>query len=302
MHRRENIFCIVVTFNPDTIKLQQIILNIAKNNVKIVIIDNGSANIGEIEAIANQYGSISTIKIDSNIGIAAAQNKGIAFALDNNADMLWFSDQDTIYTENYINDMSKCIASISDGELSKYAAFGPAYIDTNRDSMRPFVIFNPFSKNFEPKPGLNEASHLIASGMLVPVWAINKVGLKQEDLFIDWVDLEWCWRATKIHGLKIAGCGDVVITHTLGDQFVSLLGRKISFRSPFRHYFIVRNAIALGLYSQSLFINQRIEVVAKGFIWAILYPALAPSNKLSHLKATFLGLAHGLVNKLGPKK
>jgi len=45
-----------------------------------------------------------------------------------------------------------------------------------------------------------------------------------EDLFIDWVDFEWCWRARK-KGYKIIGNANVVITHQLGDAAVTI-GRK----------------------------------------------------------------------------
>lgn len=301
MHHSEKTYCVVVTFNPDISKFQRVMISIAKNKTNIVIVDNGSSNIKAIESIASQFKNTSIIKISSNIGIAAAQNKGITFALDNNAEMLWLSDQDTIYPESYINDMSKCITSISDDELSSYAAFGPAFINTNRGHVHPFIKFKFLAKKFPPAPGVNFVSHLIASGMLIPSWVFREVGLKQEDLFIDWVDLEWCWRATKIHGLKIAGCGDVLITHTLGDSSVDFIGRSFSIRSAFRHYFIVRNAVALSLHSKSLYFNQRVDLFFKAIAYVFAYPMLSPTNKYTHLKAVTRGFMHGLLNSLGPK-
>lgn len=288
-----------VTFNPDINNLQKTLESILDNHVEAIVIDNGSKNQEEIADLISTLENITFIGLDKNRGIALAQNTGIKNALDKGAEFIWISDQDTTYPPDYISSMLECICSPNG--INNAAAFGPAYIDTNRNEIQPFVTFQPFTKKFLPEPGQNIVSQLIASGMIVPAKSLEIVGLKQEDLFIDWVDFEWCWRAVRLHGMKIIGCGNVVISHTLGDQFVMFLGRKISIRSPFRHYFIVRNAIALALYSKSPSFAQRFEIFSKAIAWVLIYPLIAPTKKTLHLKATTVGLLHGLINKLGPK-
>jgi len=299
MHRRENIFCIVVTFNPDTTGLQKTITSILENDVELIIVDNGSSNQNEIDELVSKLENTTLVRLNKNLGIAFAQNTGIKAAQDKGADFIWISDQDTTYPPDYIYSMLKCISNF--GSTDQIAAFGPAFIDTNRKTLQPFTRFSPFFKRFTPQTGPNEVSHLIASGMLIPANAFHKVGLKNEDLFIDLVDMEWCWRASKLHEMKIIGCGDVVISHTLGDVFVSILGRKISIRSPFRHYFIIRNAFALALHSRHLTLTQRIYLLYQYGAYALIYPILAHSEKIKHLKSVYIGLLHGITNKLGPK-
>ena len=144
-------------------------------------------------------------------------------------------------------------------------------------------------------------SHAIASGTLMPASALRTIGLMQENLFIDWVDLEWCWRASNQHGYQTICTGDVVVEHTMGDGSVQFLGKKVSIRSPLRHYYMVRNAVHIALHSRSATTPIRCEIFAKALAWTLIFPLIAPSQKRQHLRATLSGLWDGLRNSMGQK-
>lgn len=127
--------------------------------------------------------------------------------------------------------------------------------------------------------------------------ALQDIGLMDSKLFIDWVDLEWCWRA-RAKGYQIIGNADVEIQHQLGDRSKNLGFREVNLRSPMRHYYITRNAFYLALYSSDLDTWHRINLFFKSFRYIIGYPALSKPH-LKNLRAVLLGFYHGLTGRLG---
>ena len=240
------VFCVIVTYRPDAEHLQRVLASIARQTPHVVLVDNTP---GKREALAGAE-SVLRLTLGDNIGIAAAQNIGIRAALEQGADAVWLSDQDTVYPPQFLTDMLTALRACNDRGI-RLGALAPSYFDTNKGSVQAFVRHAPFTQFFPPQPGLHPVSHAIASWTLIPSRAFQEVGLMQEDLFIDWVDLEWCWRAKNLHGYRTLCTGDVVIEHTMGDSSVNFLGKKVSIRSHIRHYYMVRNANHIELHSKS---------------------------------------------------
>lgn len=290
------VFCIVITYRPDAAHLQRVLASIAQHTPHVILVDNTP---GPHAAIATPEG-VQCITLGENLGIAVAQNIGIRQALDQGADLVWLSDQDTIYPENFLANMLTALRACQ-AQGIRLAALAPSYCDTHKGTVQAFVRHAPFTQFFAPQPGLHQVSHAIASGTLLPANALRAIGLMQESLFIDWVDLEWCWRAHHQHGYQTVCTGDVVIEHTMGDGSVQFLGKKVSIRSPLRHYYMVRNAIHIALHSRSATVPIRLEIFAKALAWTLIFPLIAPSHKGQHLRATLSGLWDGLRNRMGQK-
>jgi rhamnosyltransferase len=274
--------------------------SIRANGVTIIIVDNGSADQDALYAAATTAGQVEFIALGGNAGIAKAQNIGIARALEAGADYIWLSDQDTTYPASYILQMRAHLEELKGQD--DFAALGPVYMDTTQGEIQLLVRYSPFKKMFRAAPGLNTVGEIIASGVIIPRAAILRVGLMREDLFIDMVDLEWCWRAINVCKMRLHVAGDVQITHSLGDSFERVGGKTYVLRSPTRHYYMVRNTLGLALYSSALTAFQRLEFGVKAFRWAILYPMAVRKDRWLHAKATLQGLCDGLVNKLGPRR
>lgn len=286
--------CVIITYNPIISDFIGVLNSIIANTGYVVIVDNGSRNIDEIREISS---GVQVIELDQNIGIAGALNVGMEFAMDSGADYIWLSDQDTDYESDYVARMHSCINHLETSNIN-FAVVGPSCKEQNTNTLLPFVRFSPFTKKVIPLPGSNEVSQLIGSGMIIPVHVVDRIGMMREELFIDWVDFEWCWRATK-NGYKIIGCGDVSISHRIGDVELNVFGKRVSGHTPVRHYFMIRNGIYLSLYSRDVIFFQRVEVLLKTIYWTFVYPLFVNGNKLGHLKATLKGLFHGVVGRLG---
>ena len=141
-----------------------------------------------------------------------------------------------------------------------------------------------------------EVDHLITSGCLVPMQVWNDAGHFLDDLFIDYVDIEWSLRL-RHRGWHLYGVGAATLSHSIGDKVAHWWGIPFPWHSPLRHYFIFRNAAYL----------QTLAHVSLG--WK-LFDALQLAKKLviftlvgrprsAHLFAMLRGLRDGLQGRLG---
>lgn len=290
--------CVVVTYNPNLEYFRVVLSKIYSNDVSIIVVDNGSENSHEIQKLVSSV-DVSFISLGENVGIAKAQNLGVEKAFSEGANYVWLSDQDTVYPDTYAQSVSVLVEDLKEKKI-RYGAIGPSFFELNRQRIEPFVKFDPYGKRFQPREGLNPVAHLIASGMIIPKNAFYAVGAKREDFFIDWVDLEWCWRANA-KGYPVFGVGDLVIEHNLGDDMVKVANKQISIRSPFRHYFIIRNGLYLCLHDKLLPFWARMHYLALTLATSLGYPILARTQKWQHLKVNMQALWHGLIGRLGPK-
>ena len=95
------VFCVIVTYRPDAEHLQRVLASITRQTSHVVLVDNTP---GQQEALAGPEG-VQRVTLGDNIGIAAAQNIGIRTALEQGADAVWLSDQDTVYPPQFLIDM-----------------------------------------------------------------------------------------------------------------------------------------------------------------------------------------------------
>src|SRR5690606_2676943 len=176
------------------------------------IVDNGSADVG---AATRAFPDIDTLLLGSNLGIAEAQNRGVEAARDLGAEFVVFFDQDSLPPPNFIARLKTAYRALGDG--SSVAAVGPMPFDKRLGRCAYAGL---------PSSGTVLVDHLIASGCLVSLAAFDRVGPLRTELFIDYVDTEWCLRAASL-GLKCYCVPDVLLEHEFGTP-VRVLGRTIA--------------------------------------------------------------------------
>ncbi|HIW35787.1 MAG TPA: glycosyltransferase family 2 protein [Candidatus Treponema faecavium] len=236
---------IVVTFKPDFSKLR-ICLESLLLQVSFIILIKNSPERFDIQNLADSQ-KIRVIQLDKNYGIAFAQNRGIEKAVELGAEWILLSDQDSVFSDDYIQ---KMFFIAEHNSLQHIAALAPVFYDEIKNEYAG--IMQGKTKKIVPESGhIYKVAHTISSGMLIPVTALQKCGLMREDFFIDFVDNEWCWRAFSC-GLNIYCLADVVIHHHLGDRMEKCLGLNIVYRSLFRFYYIIRNGYYLLRHTEYL--------------------------------------------------
>jgi rhamnosyltransferase len=89
------ILAVVVTYNPNIDELLRLIKALIHQVSHIVIVDNGSAVDVKSFLINRNDTSVHFLPLNNNLGIATAQNAGIAWAREHKADYVVLFDQDS---------------------------------------------------------------------------------------------------------------------------------------------------------------------------------------------------------------
>jgi rhamnosyltransferase len=122
------------------------------------------------------------------------------------------------------------------------------------------------------------------------------VGAFREDLFIDNIDLEWCYRARSL-GMASFGSLQARLHHRLGDRCMRLGGLEVAVHSPQRLHYIMRNRLLLYRMphiGMAWKLNDVPRMVAKFIIFATLV-----RPQLDNAKAMLLGVRDGLLGRSG---
>lgn len=226
------ILAIVVLYNPSNEILEKWKAYVLRHSqVFFYFVDNSQF----FAKVANTENSI-YYGCQSNLGIAAAQNIGIKYAIENDYSYSIFFDQDSEIDGNFIQDLVRefdCIRK----KNNQIVILGPRVI--NKDSLQEYK-----HRENMVDGAYAIASHLISSGSIVNVDVFKDVGLMNEKMFIDYVDFEWCWRVQR-KGYLCGKASNVFMKHKVGQNMVSFLGVPVVFSAPIRYFYQYRNFLWL---------------------------------------------------------
>jgi rhamnosyltransferase len=284
---------VVVTYYPDRKRLKEGLLSLSGQVRNLILVSNNPDDFSDL--------TLPVIHLDlkENRGIGYAQNVGIRKALNLGAQFVLTSDQDTVYPLGYVKSIMKIFEDLTRSGR-KVGAVGPVFKDENHQGkIHPMVKFGTIGlSKFFGEENFHPVSHMISSGMLIPITSFQTIGFMKEEFFMDWIDTEWCWRGVKF-GREIVQVPSVVVSHSLGNSSIDLLGISVTSHSYPREYFKIRNAIFLLTDSTfpdfpvrlylSLFIVKNLGVnFIKGF------------GNTIHFKVIFYSILHGIRSKTGP--
>lgn len=239
------VWAVIVTFRPGLEKIRLLLDSLMQQVNGVVVVDNGSSD--SLLAWLGAYQSLIPLKVlplGDNKGIAAAQNAGIEYAGQQNPDYIIFFDHDSQPEPDMVAKL-KAVAQAKAAAGVDVAAVGPRYRDERQDNPPPFIQVRGLKVERQPcscGDSVVEVDYLIASGCLIPMRALTSVGDMREDLFIDYVDIEWGLRA-KNKGFQSFGACAALMSHDLGDEPFVFFGKTYPNHSALRHYYHFRNAI-----------------------------------------------------------
>ncbi len=290
---------VVVTYDPDRQRLQALLQAVGPQVARVVLVDNGSGEdrIAWMRALTDSR--VSLVELGSNQGIAAAQNVGISQARAGGCSHVLLLDHDSVPAETMVRELLHAVETVRPSGRG-IGAVGPRYLDDLLDNPPPFIRVRGLRVERCPCPTddtIVEVDYLIASGSLIPMATLDAVGPMAEDLFIDYVDIEWGLRARQL-GFQSYGVCAARMAHDLGDAPLSFLGRKLPVRSPLRHYYHFRNAAWLyrsgNLPRHWKFADGLRLLLRFGFY------ALFAIPRRQHVRMMSRGIADGLRGRLGP--
>lgn len=296
--RELKIVGVIVAFRPEGPVLQRLLTALLDQVSHVVIADNGSGGVISEVLLAFPLGRVSVCPMGGNQGIAAGLNKGVEAALGMGATHLLLSDQDSLPAPDMVQSLLQvCQAQQALG--LQVAAVGPRYLDDRADNPPPFIRVEGLQLQrlrCDSASAVHLVDYLITSGSLIPAESWKAIGGMEEQLFIDYVDIEWGMRA-KNQGYESFGACGARMGHVLGDKPMRFAGKAIPVHSPLRHYYHFRNAV--WLYRQP-WVGWNWKVVdGARLILKFGFYSLMTAPRHQHFLSMARGVWHGLIGRMG---
>lgn len=217
---------------------------------RVFIVDNSSS---DNSLLVRQIANAKYIANLENVGIAKALNQGCQLAIDEGFEWCMTMDQDSHWDSEQL--------SIFVNKISDFMFKDSLYVSFAPDTAQPVVlsyaallkrkILGRYYRERKPssKPMVREPNAIITSGNIIKLSVWQELGCFLEPLFIDEVDIEYCFRLRR-NGYKLLELREAHMNHNLGSSKRTILP-KITKHSGKRLYFIVRNRlIMMKLYPE----------------------------------------------------
>ncbi|MCZ6704013.1 MAG: glycosyltransferase, partial [Ignavibacteria bacterium] len=184
---------VVILYNPALEVLKNIIACTEQTEIVFVLDNSDSYNQTLIDKI-NNIDKVEYHNFNSNLGVAYALNFAANLAIKNNFDFLLTMDQDSEATSNFVKKLIEVHRN--------YKSVGIA---------APYPQ-NRIHKILPPDNSIHQINKVITSGALLNLRAYIEVGPFMEELFIDYVDFEYCFRLQR-NNYSIYINNDAIIYH-----------------------------------------------------------------------------------------
>ena len=263
--------------NPqDTLQCLESAHKIDYPTFEILIVDNGSSD-NSCELITANFPNDLLIKNKKNLGFAEGNNIAIKVALKNNADYIFFLNNDAVVSP----DILSVLVSHAQ-KIPKAGALGPKIFnfDFTRTLQNVGFFWLSHLANFAAlkdhviKKSIEEKNcipvdFVTGCAFLVSRKVIEKVGFMDGRFFLIWEEIDWQMR------MKKAGYCNIVIpfTHVWHKNSASFVGGN---EGIIKRYFFFRNRL--------LFIEKNLSFKEKTQIYLKVFP----KEILAYFKHTYL--------------
>lgn len=220
---------VVILYNPEENVVENIRSYIGQVD-RLFVIDNSDQPSSPISEEDNDvWQAAEYINNGANFGVATALNRAAVLAVARGYRYLLTMDQDSVASPDMVHRFRMYLHDHAEDPIG---ILSPCHIyknfDAPVDSANSKTVFTT-----------------ITSGSLLSLTAYARIGPFLDDLFIDYVDFEFCLRL-HIHGFQIVQVAHTYLEHVLGDP----VRRRILFRSvvitnhpPIRVYYKFRNRL-----------------------------------------------------------
>lgn len=278
-HGTQRVCGVVLAYHPDSAIVDNVDALLAQVGGVYVVNNSPDERSRRILDPLISDARVTVLEQPDNVGVAAGFNVGMQAALDAGADFVWIFDQDSTVTEGMLDKL--LAAYVAAGNTA--GIMGPAL-----RSHATGIVYRR-----EAGRGAREVDVLISSGSLFSRRLLDRIGLHDEPLFIDYVDhdISLRARANGFHNYKVF---DALLDHRFGDSDpIRFLGRRIYLAnySPMRQFHAARNrVIVIRRYGLGRWFWEDLGFTTKAWIKVLL----AESHRWNKVRAALRGTREGL--------
>lgn len=280
---------VVITYRPnDDVERNMQVLRCQVTQV-IVVDNTPRADIPFVLNAIEEIDGCIVLRQGRNLGIAAALNVGIRYAIERGYEWIATFDQDSQICEGYFEAMLDCYRrSLTPASIGMLY---PKYKDIRSGVVLPL-----------PADSTGEVTACLTSGAMMQSEIFIKHGGMEERFYIDYVDYEYCLRL-RLAGLQIQECLGAVLLHSLGNITTGkILWKRVltANHSARRRYYITRNRLVLILRYLTKFPNWSYRE-SKAIVMDTIRVFLLETDKSKKLLYTCKGIFDGLFGRMGPR-
>ena len=272
----------VVFYNPDDSAVENILTYLPKLG-RLYIVDNSDTKF-DVSIFSNINTPITYIYNGKNLGIASALNSGITAAGIDGFKLILTMDQDSKFCEGDFELYLNSVAQFEDPLIGMVTPFHNVGLGSSKNKEKFTTILTAMTSG-----NILSISHFLAIGGFI------------ENLFIDYVDHEFCLRLNKSN-IKVIQNNMVNLVHKLGDtKAKKMLFFSLSYtnHNHIRRYFMTRNrlyVIKKYLRHYPLLCLRDFKDLFVEFAKILLFE----ENKLKKTKSIVLGIRDFLISRYGP--
>jgi rhamnosyltransferase len=297
---------IIVAFVPDRFQISRLIGVLARQCEAVYVMDNGGGRDAitltqEIQAVMH------IIDMGGNRGLGEALNCGFRLAIAAGFHYVTTFDQDSEPASGQVKALLSALQDLK--SLGKnVAAVGPRIVDRRHARLIEHSFMRrrvgwPIAADCPVGSKYVESDVIITSGALISVAAYEQIGEYDSKLFVDYTDMEWCFRALT-RGYRLYGICPVTMSHELSSGIsASVFAMTILKYSPIRRYYYARNALLLCRRSH-VTIGWRARLLVGLFGRVLLFPIAVKFSKgwTSDWLMLVRGIRDGMMGISGPVK
>ena len=292
MHNKSKIYTVLVAFNATKKDLNPIINELLKQTSFVVICNNSKVD------LIYPHPRIKVLNFEDNLGIARAQTLGMVWAYEEGADFVLQMDQDSLPDKNMVKLLHDSFLALV---MANYnvGLIGPRDYDRYTKKIHTTILNRTSCQKGKLVPEFKDlvfVNTLISSGSLIPKKAYQAIGGMLDELFIDIVEFEYCWRL-KANGFLIVRNNKAMLGHRIGDgriDFLKFFDIRVS--SPIRYYYWFRNVLYL-------FNRSHVPTIWKvrsafNMIFKLSFHPFILNNGFDRFKFMLLGIKDGFRKKM----
>jgi len=285
---RANTWAVIVTYHPDS-ELSQRVAVAAAQVSGLVVVDNGSSDAtrSAVDAAADVTRAM-VIRNDTNLGIATALNQGCSEAMARGAAWILMLDQDSTALPTLVERLAEVYDAVP--HRDRLGMIGSGVAETGTYEYCRHRLWS-------------EQPVVITSGSLLSVAAYGDCGRFEDDLFIDYVDAEYCLRLRRRRYAVVLSCRETM-RHAIGAPSVHRLAvRSVTptNHSPLRRYYITRNRMTIWRRywrTESRFVAWDIVEFAKELTKLVLFE----TQRAEKLESIAAGVRDAMRRRLGARR
>jgi GT2 family glycosyltransferase len=240
-------YVVIVNWNGKEILqkcLNSFFVNTASPDCKVVVVDNASTD-GSVEMLQAKFPQIKLIRNSLNTGFSKANNKGIRFALENDAKYILLLNNDVeIIGGRWLKELSDVLESDTKiGIVGCKLLYPDGTIQHAGGIIKLRVPYHKgeCEKDTGQYDKVEFVDYVTGAVLLIKSDVIRRIGLLDEGFTpLYFEDTDWCVRA-RLYGYKVAYTPNPTLIHHCGSSSSKLSREKKRFysRRSFIRFFLL---------------------------------------------------------------